>query len=185
MSYYRCGDCGLGMASAVALAADDRCPRCATELARGESPGGVPIGSHVRFASGAAGCEERVAEVSLAGFVLTYRVVDEVACIELRGELDVATAPVLERALAAVPLEGSAVLDLHALDLIDTAGMRAVLSAHRRLRERLRIIPAPEQLQRVFRVSGLEHTLPPEPAGARAGMAAQPPDPHRLTQGGA
>ena len=70
MSYYRCGGCGLGMASAVALAAGDRCPRCATELVRGENPGVVSIASHARFA-GAAGPEEVTVEGSLAGFALS------------------------------------------------------------------------------------------------------------------
>ena len=173
MSYYRCGGCGLGMGSAVALAAGDRCPRCATELVCGEGPAGVSIARHSRFGRGVAGPQEVVSEGSLGRFAITSHVVDQVAWIELRGELDIATAPELERALAAVPLEGSAVLDLHALDFIDAAGMRAVLSAYRRLRERLRIIPAPERLQRVFRIAGLEQALPFEPAGAPARIAAR------------
>lgn len=85
---------------------------------------------------------------------------DEAAVLALSGELDIASAPDFERALA--DLDGSEatsrlVLDLSELTFMDSTGLRALLLARQRAVEsdrELILRPGPRQVQRVFELSG-------------------------------
>jgi anti-sigma B factor antagonist len=57
--------------------------------------------------------------------------------LRLTGELDLATVPLLQRALEAVELEPAAmvVLDLRELQFMDSTGLRTILDAHSRSRQ--------------------------------------------------
>jgi anti-anti-sigma factor len=51
--------------------------------------------------------------------------------LSVRGELDLASAPVLEREIEAVERDSPAlVLDLEDLEFIDSTGLRVILAAH-------------------------------------------------------
>jgi len=84
--------------------------------------------------------------------------------IELRGELDLATAPQVEEALegaesAEPPLIA---LDLSQLSFLDSSGLRTIVAADGRAREagrRLAVVKGPEAVQRVFTITGLEDRL--------------------------
>lgn len=85
--------------------------------------------------------------------------------IALRGELELATVEQAHEALALPELESSdtVVLDLSDVTFIDSTGVRFVLLADRRAQEkgwRLEVIPAPPEVQRVFKVTRLEERLP-------------------------
>src|SRR5450432_2023644 len=59
------------------------------------------------------------------------------ARVDVAGEVDIATAPDLERALLAAEARGrSVVLDLRALDFIDSSGVHVIIAAHHRARQR-------------------------------------------------
>jgi anti-sigma B factor antagonist len=63
---------------------------------------------------------------------LTFRRDDQNAIVAVRGELDLATAPLLERALAELIDDRtcrSIVLDLHDLDFVGSAGLSVLLNA--------------------------------------------------------
>jgi stage II sporulation protein AA (anti-sigma F factor antagonist) len=84
--------------------------------------------------------------------------------IELRGELDLATAPQVEEALAGA--EGREpeliLLDLSGLSFLDSSGLRTIVSADARARDadrRLAVIKGPEPVQKVFAITGLEDRL--------------------------
>ncbi len=79
--------------------------------------------------------------------------------IALAGELDLAGARQLEEPLAAAEREGSArlVIDLERLAFIDSTGLRLLLQADARARERgceLVLRPGEPSVQRVFEVTG-------------------------------
>lgn len=81
------------------------------------------------------------------------------------GELDLDTAPLLERELAAVRAAGAArvVLDLRALTFMDSTGLRLVIrwdTAARDEEFEFAIVPGPEVVQRVFRLTGMDVQLP-------------------------
>ena len=85
--------------------------------------------------------------------------------IRLEGELDLATAEDLERELLRV--EGSdalsIVLDLSALEFIDSTGVRLLLQADERSRansNRLALLRGPRAVQRVFELTGILDRLP-------------------------
>ncbi len=95
--------------------------------------------------------------------------------VSLRGELDLGSAPDVERELATLERKGPpvVVLDLRELTFIDSTGLRSVLSADARARRdgrRLVVIPGPPPVHRVFRIALLDQRLEfvddPESIGA-------------------
>ncbi len=85
---------------------------------------------------------------------------DDTIVLVLEGELDIATAPRIEEALRAAEEQAPAilVLDLRALDFMDSTGLRTILSADARAREagrRLAVVQGNENIRRVFEVTRL------------------------------
>ena len=83
-----------------------------------------------------------------------------------QGELDLATAPELERLLLGRLQEGGAVvLDLRGLEFMDSSGVRLLVAAKARAESeggRLRIVrPEPgSPVERILVVSGIDRALP-------------------------
>ena len=80
------------------------------------------------------------------------------------GELDLSTAEELDtelkRAEASAP--ETLVLDLRELQFMDSTGLRIVLAADARARERgakLVVVRAPDEVDRVFRLTRMDHHL--------------------------
>lgn len=84
--------------------------------------------------------------------------------VELRGELDIAGAPALEEELRAIEASeaGALVVDLSALEFIDSTGVRLLLQAADRCQDgpRMTILRGPKQVQRVFEITDLLTRLP-------------------------
>jgi anti-anti-sigma factor len=81
------------------------------------------------------------------------------------GELDLETAPRLDQELRATRAAGAArvLLDLRELTFMDSTGLRLVIQWDRVAREQgfaFAIVPGPEVVQRVFRLTGMEDQLP-------------------------
>jgi anti-sigma B factor antagonist len=80
------------------------------------------------------------------------------------GELDIATAPQLERALAERLVPGERILlDLGDLQFIDSTGLRVIVRAAETARTRgceLRLRHGPPAVRRVFELSGVGDALP-------------------------
>ena len=84
--------------------------------------------------------------------------------VELSGELDLATAPKLEDELKHVEDTEPAliILDLRPLSFMDSSGLRSLLAADSRARERggrLVIVRGDERVQRVLRITRLDERL--------------------------
>ena len=98
---------------------------------------------------------------------ITVDEADGLARLQLAGELDLATAPDLQRTLNSVVEPGRTVLiDLAGLVFMDSTGMRGILEAHRSAGQEgwtLRLRPAQPPVQRVFTMSGMEKVLPFDP----------------------
>jgi anti-sigma B factor antagonist len=92
--------------------------------------------------------------------------------IELRGELDLATAPLVDDELGRAEASPElVVLDLRELSFMDSTGLRTVIGVERRLRAcggSLVIIQGSPQVRRLFELSGItahfEVVDPGEPA---------------------
>jgi anti-sigma B factor antagonist len=89
---------------------------------------------------------------------------DGIVVLALQGELDVAVAESVERAALEI-LDGSCrhlVMDLRALEFLDSAGLRALL----RIREhagpsvQFELVKGPPTIARVFELTGLTSALP-------------------------
>jgi len=85
--------------------------------------------------------------------------------LALDGELDMATAELLQQAIDGADLEGEAmiVLDLQQLQFIDSTGLRVILTALERCRGRgqgFAITPGSQQVQRLLSVTGVAEHLP-------------------------
>jgi anti-sigma B factor antagonist len=82
-----------------------------------------------------------------------------VATLRLQGELDLASARQLEESFAAIDEQGPSrvMIDLGGLAFIDSSGLRALLIADARARDRgyeLVLLPGQEPVQRVFEMTG-------------------------------
>lgn len=85
--------------------------------------------------------------------------------LELTGELDMASAESLRQAIESDDLRGEAmvVLDLQQLQFVDSTGLRMILMALERCRERQQefaITPGSPQVQRLLSVAGVAEHLP-------------------------
>lgn len=90
---------------------------------------------------------------------VSSELVEGLATLTLRGELDLASARQLEKSLAAIDEQAPAriTIDLRGLAFIDSSGLRTLLLADTRAREHgyeLVLIPGQEPVQRVFEMTG-------------------------------
>jgi anti-sigma B factor antagonist len=84
--------------------------------------------------------------------------------LELRGELDMASASQLERAIASVLVDRppAVVLDLRELDFIDSTGLRTLISEHERSREAGRefaLVQGSKQVDRLMSITRVTEHL--------------------------
>ena len=94
-----------------------------------------------------------------------------------RGELDLATAPELEAALAERNGNEPVTIDLRGLTFLDSSGLRAILTLDRRLAEtggKLTLVRGAKAVHQVFEIAGLDKKLdfvdePELPSGAGRG----------------
>jgi anti-sigma B factor antagonist len=79
------------------------------------------------------------------------------------GEIDLATAPVVERELLqAMESHDRVAIDLSRTSYMDSTGLHVMMAADRRLRARngrLLIVQGPPQVRRVFELTGLNDRL--------------------------
>jgi len=85
--------------------------------------------------------------------------------LTLRGELDLATAALLESTLLKLEAEdvGEMVLDLSQLEFCDSSGLQVILQAATRDRQngnRLSLLKGGPEVQRLFQLTSLEDELP-------------------------
>lgn len=84
--------------------------------------------------------------------------------ISAEGEIDIASAPVLDDAVSDA-IDGGATklaIDLQPAGFMDSTGLRSLISAHRRLEEqggRLFVIPGSGPVRRLLEVAGVVDTL--------------------------
>jgi anti-sigma B factor antagonist len=89
------------------------------------------------------------------------------------GELDLDTSSALDQELAAARAAGGdqLVLDMRALTFMDSTGLRLVIRWDTDAREQgfqFAIVPGPEVVQRVFRLTGMDEHLRVAPPPAEA-----------------
>jgi anti-sigma B factor antagonist len=85
--------------------------------------------------------------------------------LHLRGELDIASVPSLEAAVARVPAESTSALtlDLSRLQFIDSTGLAAIVLTGKiceRSGYEFALIQGPSAVQRLFELTGLIDVLP-------------------------
>ena len=95
------------------------------------------------------------------GFGVEVEHLDGTVTLRPSGELDLATAPLLERALDGVLQGGHAVvLDLSGLTFADCAGLEPIRWARqRRTSDRIRVVGARPPVERVLTLTGLQEPL--------------------------
>lgn len=101
---------------------------------------------------------------SPGGLSISSSIEGGIANLALRGELDLAGAPMLERSLLELERRGPRrlVIDLRDLRFIDSTGLRLLLAANTRAQERggeLVLRPGDATVQRVFDVTGALEVL--------------------------
>ncbi len=107
---------------------------------------------------------------------LEQRLVEGVPTLQVRGDIDSASAPELRATLRAVPDGESLVIDLRRVPFMDSAGLGALICGFRDLRLRggslaVWVIKGP--VRRLFEVSGFDRLIPTVPSldDARVALA--------------
>jgi anti-sigma B factor antagonist len=122
-------------------------------------------------------------ETSADHLSLASRRYGQDAIIEVRGELDLANAPLLERALAEFVDDQSCrsiVIDLHDLDFVGSAGLSVLLNAQGNAQSRggeIILARPTSAVMRTIQIAGLLSTFTIHAAGApnnRATLSAGP-----------
>ncbi len=104
-------------------------------------------------------------DMSIPSFGLKVVQTNGTTRIAPSGELDIASAPEFEQAIADATAEPGAelVLDLRELTFMDSTGLRALAQTNARAGEAgfaLTIVRGPRQIARVLEISGLADLLP-------------------------
>lgn len=96
-------------------------------------------------------------------FSISSQRLEDGILVALSGDLDLATAAVVEEELRrAEASESLIVLDLGEVSFMDSTGLRTVIAADQRMRERggsLRIVHVPSQVNRLFELVGMRAHL--------------------------
>src|SRR4051795_11872462 len=88
----------------------------------------------------------------------------DLTVLSLTGELDISSAGRVEKEIARAEERqpGALILDLSALEFMDSTGLRIVVSADARARERggrFAVVRGPDAVQRIFRITRLDERL--------------------------
>lgn len=102
------------------------------------------------------------------GFHAEAQSIDGSVVVRLQGELDMATAPVLDRALTAALASagGAVVVDMSSLTFMDSTGIAVLLGAARRAEAagRSLVVRSPNRpVLKAFRLTGVDQILAIEP----------------------
>jgi anti-sigma B factor antagonist len=97
-------------------------------------------------------------------FLISSELRDGVAILQPRGDLDMATAPILEEAIndAERDLDADIVVDLRQVPFLDVSGLHPLVQAHRRFSENgrgLRVRGVSQFTRKVFELTGAGHVL--------------------------
>jgi anti-sigma B factor antagonist len=99
-----------------------------------------------------------------AGFDVDVQQTQGVVVVRPRGELDLASAPILQEILTDLGnRRAETLLDLSELTFIDSTGLRVIMQAYavsRRDGFGLTLAPGPENVMRLFALTGLADELP-------------------------
>jgi anti-anti-sigma factor len=96
-------------------------------------------------------------------FVVGVQRRSDVAIVQPRGELDIATVETLRAALDGVEIAGRLVLDLRGLSFMDSAGLHLLVALHERAQRdgfQLTLVAPAAPADKAIRLSGLDRALP-------------------------
>ena len=103
------------------------------------------------------------ARADLVPFSVEVQRHGDVAVVEPRGELDVATVQTLRAIVEEIKSPGRLVLDLRGLSFIDSSGLHLLVALHQRAQSdgfQLALVAPAPPVDRAIQVSGLGKTLP-------------------------
>jgi anti-sigma B factor antagonist len=97
-------------------------------------------------------------------FRVDVRVQGRAAVVAVAGELDLASSPELEQQLEQVWSSDAEqlVIDLRALEFMDSTGLSIIVGVHQRLAEtgrKLSVVKGPPQVQRLLDLTGVSERL--------------------------
>jgi len=109
-------------------------------------------------------CHSGLARASgLEPFAVEVQRRDDVAIVQPRGELDVATVETLRAALDAIERPGRLLLDLRGLSFIDSTGLHLLVALHQRAQRdefQLTLLAPAAPIDRAIQLCGLDEVLP-------------------------
>jgi anti-sigma B factor antagonist len=137
-------------------------------------PGPVgSIGGVVSFGSGEVSArqdEPSKAQYQPGQLQISIGACGSIPILELAGEIDMSSAPLLREKYDAIRSQSDAglVVDLSGVAFLDSSGLAALVSLHQELQERgsqLRVLAPTPAIRRLFDITGLTSLFEIEPLG--------------------
>lgn len=100
---------------------------------------------------------------------------DSARLVHVAGEVDLATVPLLTRALRQIDA-GTVTVALGSVTFLDACGLGCLVQEHKRLSEAggaLRVVGAAPIVRRTFEITGLDHLLSESPAVAADAVSTE------------
>lgn len=146
----KCVACGLTVP--YKGSSGDLCPRCLVREQQAVAM--IPVSDRPSTAAGR----------TMGSLRLNTRIVGDSYTIVLSGELDVASAPMLEEALREACASGASevVLDMGGIEFMDSTGLRAILRGKARCEEHhcdYRLTPATRPVEQTLASTGVRRLL--------------------------
>jgi anti-sigma B factor antagonist len=109
---------------------------------------------------------------------LTTRTEGDYTIVEVRGEIDVYTAPRLREQLVDLVANGNyhLVVDMEGVDFLDSTGLGVLVGGLKRVRAHdgsLRLVCSQERILKIFRITGLTKVFPIHDSVAEAVAAGR------------
>ena len=85
---------------------------------------------------------------------------EDIEVLRVRGDVDIYTGPLLERAIAESPSGQTVIVDFSACPYLDCAAIAVLIRARKKLGPELRlVVPADAQIRRIFSIVRLDSVL--------------------------
>jgi anti-anti-sigma factor len=113
-------------------------------------------------------------------FLIERHSFDHAVHLRVRGDVDIATAPLLEQAIATVPPNTSTIVDLSECPYVDSSAISVLVKAHKRFPDEFCVVvPEDARIRRIFSITSLDTVLHIEASADAILMRPQRPGDNR------
>jgi anti-sigma B factor antagonist len=115
------------------------------------------------YGTGAGGSDREDASMAVEDFAISAEVRDDEVVVDVRGEIDLSTAPLLDQRLSQFADTPKVVVDLSGVTFLDSSGLGVLVRTSNKVETQggvIRVVVSHPQVLKVLEITGLAGTLP-------------------------